>query len=56
MAPGTPNTKSQILALLALRKRGMIGDAAISAWIVNSLEVLLQAELQRIEKRETDAT
>ena len=49
------NTKSRILGLLEVRKhRGLTGDMAIQLWIVTALECLLQAELQRIEKREKD--
>ena len=56
MAEGQENTKSRIQGLIALRQRGMVGNAAITAWMVNALDVLLQAELERIEKRERDAT
>lgn len=51
------NPKSKILGLLEVRKhRGLTGDVAIQFWIVTALECLLQAELQRIEKKERDAT
>lgn len=57
MAERQENTKSQILGLLELRKhRGLVGDVAIRTWVVSALECLLQAELQRIEKREKDAS
>lgn len=55
MADGSENTKSKILGLLETRRtRGLVGDAAIQAWAVASLECLLEAELARIEKREVD--
>ena len=57
MAERQENTKSQILGLLEVRKcRGLSGDIAIRTWVVSALECLLQAELERIEKRERDRT
>ena len=54
--PASPQ-KSVIIGLLEVRKhRGLSGDIAIQVWIVSALECLLQAELDRIEKRERDAT
>lgn len=51
----TENAKSKILGLLDVRKhRGLTGQAAINEWIVASMECLLEAELARIIKRETD--
>lgn len=57
MAQGQDDTKAKIIGLLEVRKhRGLEGRAAIDAWVINSLECLLQAELARIEKREKDAS
>jgi len=53
----TENAKSKILGLLETRKhRGLSGQAAINEWIVSAIEVLLEHELAKIEKKEVDAT
>lgn len=49
------NTKSQIRGLLEIRRHRGLANGAIQAWIVDALDCLLQAELDRIEKRERDA-
>jgi hypothetical protein len=47
-----PQVRSQIIGLLATkRQRGLVGDNAIKIWTTAALEVLLQAELERIENR-----
>lgn len=48
MAP--TNTKSQIIGLLTTKRlRGLQGEQAIQQWVTAALEVLLQAELERME-------
>lgn len=49
------DTKSKIQGLLNTRKfRGLESQQAVQAWVVGSIECLLEAELCRIEKREKD--
>jgi hypothetical protein len=49
------NLKSQIVGLLSVkRQRGLVGDNAIQNWTTAALEVLLQAELERIEATKGD--
>lgn len=57
MAEGSQNPKTKIQALLDIRRlRGLSGQAAINEWIVTGIEVLLEAELARLEKKEIDAS
>lgn len=57
MAQGSEDNKSKIQGLLDIRKlRGLEGRAAIDAWLVASIECLLECEMARIEKREKDAS
>ena len=47
-----PQVRSQIIGLLETkRRRGLAGEQAIQQWATAALEVLLQAELERIENR-----
>lgn len=47
-----PEVRSQIIGLLATKRiRGLEGQQAIQIWATAALEVLLQAELERIEAR-----
>jgi hypothetical protein len=49
-------TKHIIMGLLEIRnRRGLQGNQAHAAWVEASLEVLLRAELERIEQRERGA-
>lgn len=49
----TQNAKSKIIGLLEVRKhRGLTGQNAINQWITDALEVLLEAELQRLAHQE----
>ena len=55
MAEGQENTKSRIVGLIATRRiRGLKGASAATEWSLAALEILLEAELARIEKREKD--
>jgi hypothetical protein len=46
-------SKHAILGLLEIRtRRGLQGVGAREAWIMDSLEILLRAELERIEQKE----
>lgn len=57
MAEGTENTKDRIIGLLATKQiRGLRGSTAVTQWNLEALEVLLQAELARILKKEKDAS
>lgn len=47
-----PQIRSMIVGLLETkRRRGLEGQQAIQIWATAALEVLLQAELERIEAR-----
>lgn len=49
--------RSQIIGLLEIRKRrGLQGISAREAWVMDAIEVLLRAELARIEKEKPDET
>lgn len=51
------NTKCKIVGLLAVKQiRGLRGNSAVSQWSLEALEILLHAELQRILKKEKDAS
>lgn len=46
-------SKHAIMGLLAIRThRGLRGIDAREAWIMDAIEILLRAELERIEQRE----
>lgn len=48
-----PTTKDAIIGLLATsRQRGLVGEQAILRWMVAVGEVLLVAELERIEAKD----
>lgn len=56
MEQATENTKSKIQGLLStVRFRGLEGQPAIDQWTISALTVLLQAELERIERGNPDA-
>lgn len=47
-----PQIRDQIIGLLATsRKRGLEGEQTILRWVIASVEVLLEAELERQENR-----
>ncbi len=49
------NTKSRIIGLLATKQiRGLKGNSAVMQWQIEAIEMLLWAELARIEKKELD--
>lgn len=51
------NTKCRIVGLLATKQiRGLKGSSAVAQWSLEALEVLLNAELGRILKKEKDAS
>lgn len=50
----TSQIRSQIVGLLETsRRRGLYGDQAILRWTVAAIEILLQAELDRIEEKKS---
>lgn len=50
----TSQVRSVILGLLEIkRRRGLQGQQALLAWTTSAIEILLQAELERIEREES---
>ncbi len=48
--------KHQILGLLEIRqRRGLQGETARGAWVMDAIEVLLRCELERQEKEKSNA-